>query len=145
MKKLLLLLFVPIIFSCNDDEDDDKEPLPKPTNDYSLVLKNNNNYQIYYRIELAGHDLTVTSQEQTFLIDGDLVAELENKQKLTGIKVKLYYECTPCSNVNGCDYGEELTIDFREQSRTTNIQIDRDMENWSQFFYCRHNITISYN
>mgnify|MGYP007000450331 CR=1 len=70
-KKLtLLLLFIPLVFSCNDDE-----PLPAPTNNYNLVLKNTNNFQIYNRIELAGHNLTVTSQEQTFLIDGDLVAE----------------------------------------------------------------------
>ena len=107
MKKLiLLLLFIPLVFSCNDDD----EPLPAPTNNYNLVLKNTNNFQIYNRIELAGHNLTVTSQEQTFLIDGDLVAELENKRRLTGIKVKLYFECTPCSNVNGCDDDEETTL-----------------------------------
>ena len=142
MKRLTLLFFLfAFVFSCNDDD----EPLPAPTNNYNLVLKNTNNFQIYNRIELAGHNLTVTSQEQTFLIDGDLVAELENKQRLTGIKVKLYFECTPCSNVNGCDDDEELTIDFLEQSRTTTIQVDRDMENWSQFFPCRHTHDITYN
>ena len=71
--------------------------------------------------------------------------KIENKQRLTGIKVKLYFECTPCSNVNGCDDDEELTIDFLEQSRTTTIQVDRDMENWSQFFPCRHTHDITYN
>ena len=152
MKKLTLLLFVALLFSCNDDD----EPLPAPDNTFNLVIDNKNSaFQLYKSIELTGHNLTIpssslsgngTTQIQTFEIDGSVIKDIENKIRLTDVNIKLNYECkNGVGEMSGTPRDHEVVVNFLEQTPTTTIEITRDTEGWSQFFKCRHNITITYN
>ena len=49
--------------------------------------------------------------------------------KVEDIPIKLYFECIPCSNVNGCEDTEEVQVSFIKATPTTKIQINRDTEN----------------
>ena len=138
---ILLLLFIPLVFSCDKDEVDD----PAPANYFQLLIKNTDGYLTYSKVELAGHTFTMTSQEQNFTVDGDIVAELENKQQLVNIGVKLFYECLPCSDVRGCNYDEDVVVNFKEQSRVTKIDITPRTDGFHQFNHCAHKHEVTYN
>ena len=141
MKKLiLLLLFIPLV-SCDKEGVND----PAVVNYYQLIIKNTDGHLTYSKVELAGHTFTMTSQEQNFTVDGDKLAELENKQQLVNIGVKLFYECLPCSDVRGCNYDEDVIVDFKEQSRVTKIDITPRTDGFHQFNHCAHKHEVSYN
>ena len=118
---------------------------PAPANYYQLIIKNTDGHLTYSKVELPGHTFTITSQEQNFTVDGDKVAELENKQQLVNIGVKLFYECLPCSDVRGCIYDEDVVVDFKEQTRVTKIGITPRTDGFHQFNHCAHKHEVTYN
>ena len=143
MKKLLFI-FTLILVSCDMSEENVVEQ--EEQNLYTLIIHNTNAaFQAYNRVELAGLTYVMESQNQSLIINGDKVAEYYNKSQLIDIPIKLYFECIPCSNVNGCEDTEEVQVSFIKATPTTKIQINRDTENWSEFFKCRHKHEITYN
>ena len=143
MKKLiLLLLFIPLVFSCNKNNDDD---VPPETNTYTLTIKNTDGHLTYSKVELAGHNFTMTSQEQTFIIDGDVVREVTNQLQLVSTGVKLFYECLPCSDVRGCNYDEDVSIEFIKETPAIKVQIDPRTDGFHQFNHCAHKHEVTYN
>ena len=142
MKKLiLLLLFIPILSCSSDDGDDEIQQEVKNT--YKLTIRNTDYNLIYSKVELAGHSFEMTSNEQSFEVDGDIVSELTNKVNLIDIDVKLYYECTPCSDVRGCNYDETVSVDFLK-NKFTRIKIVPRTDGMHQFNACAHLHEVGY-
>ena len=87
----------------------------------------------------------MTSQEQTFIIDGDVVREVTNQLQLVSTGVKLFYECLPCSDVRGCNYDEDVSIEFIKETPAIKVQIDPRTDGFHQFNHCAHKHEVTYN
>ena len=91
MKRLLILLFIPLLFTCSSDSDNDS------ASDYpSLTIKNNTNRVGIKAVSLNGYEfesLCVESGggEQTFLLDGGIPSGNLQEQ------ITITFGCWGCS------------------------------------------------
>tara|TARA_B100001094_G_scaffold124752_1_gene120624 strand:+ start:3150 stop:3512 length:363 start_codon:yes stop_codon:yes gene_type:complete len=119
MKKLtLLLIFIPLVFSCSGDDDG-------PT--YYLELNSTQNRVEFNQITLPGYVLNPTSQQQTFTLDKGMSAGVNDvRVNLSGI----------CS-VGGRAVSYDVFVNFNDEQPTVVLSCSRVVT-------CTPNIVISY-
>ena len=128
MKRLLILLFIPLLFTCSSDSDNDS------ASDYpSLTIKNNTNRVGIKAVSLNGYEfesLCVESGggEQTFLLDGGIPSGNLQEQ------ITITFGCWGCS---GNSFTRVVTTDFFDgQTTTINVNNHPDVANQVEMTCC---------
>lgn len=128
MKKLLVLLFLPLLFTCSSGSDNDS------SSDYpSLTIKNNTNRVGIKAVSLNGYEfesLCVESGggEQTFLLDGGIPSGNLQEQ------ITITFGCWGCS---GNSFTRVVTTDFFDgQTTTINVNNHPDVANQVEMTCC---------
>ena len=117
MKKLTLLLFVALMFSCSSDDD----------KTYYLELNNTQNRVVFDQITLPGYVLTPTSQQQTFTLNSGMSGGLND------VWVNLSGRCA----VGGSLVSRDVLVNFLDDQPTVVLSISRVVT-------CSPQIEISY-
>ena len=128
MKRLLILLFIPLLFTCSSGSDNDS------SSDYpSLTIKNNTNRVGIKAVSLNGYEfesLCVESGggEQTFLLDGGIPSGNLQEQ------ITITFGCWGCS---GNSFTRVVTTDFFDgQTTTINVNNHPDVANQVEMTCC---------
>ena len=128
MKRLLILLFLPLLFTCSSGSDNDS------SSDYpSLTIKNNTNRVGIKAVSLNGYEfesLCVESGggEQTFLLDGGIPSGNLQEQ------ITITFGCWGCS---GNSFTRVVTTDFFDgQTTTINVNNHPDVANQVEMTCC---------
>ena len=127
MKKLILSLFIPLVFACSDDSGDDCNPIPDlETFDASSITENSAilNGSIYTPDCVE----SVTSQGFVYSTESFPVYETDNYIEVSGSEISAileglefsttYYYRTYFNNLNGTYYGDVVSFTTAEQELT---------------------------
>lgn len=119
MKKLiLLLLFIPLVFSCSRDED---------SQTYYLELNSTQGRVFFNQITLPGYVLNPTSQQQTFTLNKGMSAGLND------VRVNLSGSCS----VGARAVSRDVFVNFNDEQPTVVLSCSRVVT-------CTPTIVVSY-
>ena len=110
MKKLILLLFIPLFFACSSD---DKISYPAET-PYTLRVSENYDRISFTQVQLPGYNIPMNGEtNRVFTLDQGM------PNGIADVKVTLYYDCT----VNGVSTHRDVYVNFFED-QTTCINVE---------------------
>ena len=105
MKKLILLLFIPLVFSCSSD-DNSSDPAETP---YTLRVSENYDRISFTQVQLPGYNIPMNGEtNRVFTLDQGM------PNGIADVKVTLYYDCT----VNGVSTQRDVYVNFFEDQTT---------------------------
>ena len=109
MKKLILLLFIPLVFGCSDDNNSDPAETP-----YTLRVSENYDRISFTQVQLPGYNIPMNGEiNRVFTLDQGM------PNGIADVKVTLYYDCT----VNGVSTQRDVYVNFFE-NQTTWINVE---------------------
>lgn len=104
MKKLILLLFIPIMFTCSDDNSSDPAETP-----YTLRVSENYSRISFTQVQLPGYNIPMNGEtNRVFTLDQGM------PNGTADVKVTLYYNCT----INGVSTQRDVYVNFFEDQTT---------------------------
>jgi len=105
MKKLLVLLFLPLLFTCGSD-DNSSDPAETP---YTLRVSENYDRISFTQVQLPGYNIPMNGEtNRVFTLDQGM------PNGIADVKVTLYYDCT----VNGVSTSRDIYVNFFEDQTT---------------------------
>ena len=119
MKKIYLLFFITLIFSCSSSDDESSK--------YYIELNNSTSRVSFNQITLPGYVFSPTNQQQTFTLDKGLSGGLND------VRVTLSGKCT----VGNSNVSRDVFVNFLEDQPTIVLSISRVVT-------CSPEIVVSY-
>ena len=105
MKKLILLLLIPLVFACSSD-DNSSDPAETP---YTLRVSENYDRISFTQVQLPGYNIPMNGEtNRVFTLDQGM------PNGIADVKVTLYYDCT----VNGVSTQRDVYVNFFEDQTT---------------------------
>ena len=119
MKKIYLLFFITLIFSCSSSDDESSK--------YYIELNNSTSRVSFNQITLPGYVFSPTNQQQTFTLDKGMSGGLND------VRVTLSGKCT----VGNSNVSRDVFVNFLEDQPTIVLSISRVVT-------CSPEIVVSY-
>ena len=104
MKKLLVLLFIPLLFTCSSDD-----KISYPETSYTLRVSENYDRISFTQVQLPGYNIPMNGEtNRVFTLDQGM------PNGIADVKVTLYYDCS----VNGVSTQRDIYVNFFEDQTT---------------------------